>query len=44
MAVEVVVNDRMQQGYRYELTVPAAREFDPDFRPDLTPAYSVAST
>jgi hypothetical protein len=34
----VKVNDRMQQGYRYELTVPAGRQFDPDFRPDLTPA------
>jgi hypothetical protein len=34
----VTVNDRMQQGYRYELSQPAGRYFDPAFRPDLTPA------
>jgi hypothetical protein len=34
----IVVNDRMQQGYRYFLTEPAGRNFDPDFRPELTPA------
>ena len=34
---EVVVNDRMQRGYRYVLTKPVAREFDPEFTPDLTP-------
>jgi hypothetical protein len=34
---EVVVNDKMQQGYRYTLTKPVAREFDPEFTPDLTP-------
>jgi hypothetical protein len=33
----VVVNDRMQQGYRYVLVAPVGRNFDPDFRPDLTP-------
>jgi hypothetical protein len=33
----VVVNDRMQQGYRYELTEPMGRNFHPDFRPELTP-------
>jgi hypothetical protein len=33
----VIVNDRMQQSYRYELTAPAGRDFDPEFRPDLTP-------
>ena len=39
MARRVIeINDRMQQGYRYELTVPAGRQFDTDFRPDLTPA------
>ncbi len=35
----VIVNDRMQQGYRYELTAPAGRGFDPQFRPDLTPRH-----
>jgi hypothetical protein len=34
----VTVNDRMQRGYRYELTAPAGRNFDPEFRPELTPA------
>jgi hypothetical protein len=34
----VVVNDRMQQGYRYELREPTGRNFDAAFRPELTPA------
>lgn len=34
----VVVNDRMQRNYRYERVAPAGRGFDPEFRPDLTPA------
>jgi hypothetical protein len=38
----VVVNDRMQQGYRYELTAPTGREFDPDFAPELTPQEMLA--
>src|SRR5215218_2072875 len=33
----VTVNDRMQQGYRYMLTAPAGQDFDPAFRPELTP-------
>jgi hypothetical protein len=33
----VVVNDRMQQGYRYELSEPAGRNFAAEFRPELTP-------
>jgi hypothetical protein len=33
----IVVNDRMQQGYRYQLTEPAGDHFDPEFRPELTP-------
>lgn len=33
----VTVNDRMQRGYVYELTEPAGRNFDPLFRPELTP-------
>jgi hypothetical protein len=28
----------MQRGYRYELTAPAGRNFDPEFRPELAPA------
>ena len=34
----VVVNDKMQKGYRYELVAPAGRNFDPEFTPDLSPA------
>jgi hypothetical protein len=33
----VTVNDRMQQGYRYALVSPIARDFDAEFRPELTP-------
>ena len=33
----VIVNDKMQQSYRYELSAPAGRDFDSQFRPDLTP-------
>ncbi len=33
----VAVSDRMQKGYRYELSAPTGRGFDPDFRPELTP-------
>ena len=34
----VTVNDKMQRGYRYALTAGTGRNFDPEFRPDLTPA------
>ncbi len=34
----VVVNDRMQKNYRYTLTAAAGRDFDPAFKPELTPA------
>jgi hypothetical protein len=33
----IVVNDRMQRGYRYELSARAGRSFDPQFAPELTP-------
>ena len=33
----VTVNDRMQQGYQYELTAREGRDFDEEFRPELTP-------
>jgi hypothetical protein len=33
----VVVKDKMQRGYRYILTAPVGRNFEPDFCPDLTP-------
>jgi hypothetical protein len=34
----IVVNDKMQRGYRYDLTAPSGRNFDSEFRPQLTPA------
>ncbi len=33
----IVVNDRMQQGYRYECVAPIGRNFAPEFTPELTP-------
>jgi hypothetical protein len=37
MARSVVVNDKMQRGYRYRLSAPAGRQFHPEFKPELTP-------
>lgn len=37
MPKTILVNDKMQQGYRYELTAPVGRDFDPEFAPELTP-------
>src|SRR5690348_10735732 len=34
----VVVNDTMQKDYRYGLAAPMGRGFDPEFKPELTPA------
>jgi hypothetical protein len=34
---KVVVTDRMQRGYVYYRTQPIGRNFDPTFRPELTP-------
>lgn len=34
---EVIVFDKMQQNYRYVLTEPSGRNFDPEFDPELTP-------
>jgi hypothetical protein len=41
-ARRVVVNDLMQRGYVYELAAAAGRDFDPDFRPELTPKEMLA--
>jgi len=38
----VTVDDRMQHGYRYELTTPEGSEFDPVFAPELTPLEMLA--
>jgi hypothetical protein len=42
MARTVIVRDKMQRGYRYLLVAPAGRNFDPEFRPDLTPREMLA--
>lgn len=38
----IVVNDKMQRNYRYELVVPMGKHFDPSFKPDLTPKQMLA--
>lgn len=38
----VIVRDKLQSGYRYTLTVAAGRGFDPEFKPELTPAEMLA--
>jgi hypothetical protein len=37
MKIRVLVNDHMQRGYVYYRTEPVGRNFDPTFRPQLTP-------
>jgi hypothetical protein len=34
----ITVNDKMQRNYRYIVSAPVSRNFDPEFRPELTPA------
>lgn len=34
----IVVNDKMQTGYSYELTELVGKNFNPAFKPELTPA------
>jgi hypothetical protein len=36
-ARRIEVSDKMQQGFRYQLTEPAGKNFHPGFEPDLTP-------
>lgn len=38
----ILVNDKMQQGYRYRLTEAAGRNFAPDFTPELSPREMLA--
>lgn len=33
----IKVNDLMQKNYQYELVEPMGKNFDPEFKPDLTP-------
>ena len=37
MAKKVVVKDLMQKNYTYYLTEPIGKNFQPDFKPELTP-------
>jgi hypothetical protein len=36
-AKTVTVHDKMQRNYRYVLAAPMGKDFDPAFKPDLTP-------
>jgi hypothetical protein len=38
----VTVKDKMQDGYRYELIEPVGKNFDPTFKPELTPKEMLA--
>ena len=38
----VCVNDKMQQGYTYELTAPIGEDFSSEFKPELTPKEMLA--
>jgi hypothetical protein len=37
MKEEIVVNDKMQKGYRYYLSEEIGKNFQEDFKPELTP-------
>lgn len=37
MNKHIVVNNPMQDNYEYELTAPQGKNFDKEFKPDLTP-------
>lgn len=34
---KIIVRDLMQDGYTYERSEPEGKQFDPEFKPDLTP-------
>lgn len=38
----VLVNDKMQKGYKYKRVELAGKNFDPTFKPDLTPKEMLA--
>ena len=38
----ITVNDKMQRGYEYALAAPTGRDFDSEFRPELTPKEMLA--
>jgi hypothetical protein len=35
--IKIIVTDKMQRGYKYALTEPTGRNFDPEFSPELSP-------
>ncbi len=39
---KVIVNDKMQKGYSYELVTPTGKQFDSRFKPQLTPKQMLA--
>lgn len=38
----IIVNDKMQQNYCYELSAPMAKQFDERFKPELSPKQMLA--
>lgn len=40
--IKITVNDKMQQGYVYYLTEPTGRNFDFEFKPELSPKQMLA--
>jgi hypothetical protein len=38
----MIVNDKMQKGYHYQCVAPIGKQFDPTFKPDLTPKQMLA--
>lgn len=38
----ISVNDKMQKGYKYSLSAPIGKNFDPRFKPELTPKQILA--
>lgn len=39
---EIIVNDKMQSNYVYQLSCAAGEDFAPDFKPELTPREMLA--
>ena len=42
MKKKILVNDQMQKNYVYFLIEPVGKNFDPEFKPDLTPEEMLA--
>ena len=41
MHKKIIINDKMQKGYYY-LTEPTGRNYDPEFKPELSPKEMLA--